>query len=135
MNDNNAGIIILKGEGQVRPEDIGSLEREQFAHLGDWHIFRGRKADYGLAYRIGMKTGTAPDGAPMYVWIHFNTPLSNRGRELRKNELADIQEILRYAIKNTTDVWARKHPNTRVVSIDCPDPPEYMIKELEDMLE
>jgi hypothetical protein len=114
------------------PIKLGSLEKQAFSYLGNWHLFMNKKG-YGLAHRLGTKENILDsDGDLATLFLHFYSPIAKRELKMTK-EIVDKQvELLRRNI-NTFTMKAQETYGS-VISI-CTNPPEWMFKELNEMNE
>lgn len=118
-------------EGEM-PVDIGSLDKDSFSYLGDWKFFLDN-GGYGLAYRSGTKEVVHDDGGdPATLVLHFVTPITRRGREMNESKVEELTETLKTVVTQFT-VLAHQMYGENVMSY-ATRPPEWMTKELSDLL-
>ena len=113
------------------PFEIGSLEREAFTYLGKWMIIMSDDG-YGMAHRLGIKDGVIDqEGYPTTLFLHFGLPIKRKENELNDEAIGRQYENFKKIIKASTVMFAEDLGNVAAFN---PDPPEYMIRELEDAL-
>lgn len=133
VRDSNKKTLFLLSEHTDKEFDLGDLSRRAFSYLGDWKLFMNQNG-YGMAYRLGVKSGfTDNEGDPMEFYIQFGLPVSRKNHELTQEEVEKAYDALKTVTKTASALWGLTHPNLRVIAAIA-KPPEYMVKELEDLL-
>ena len=130
---------VLRGPTQVRifeegeiPVEIGSLEREAFSYIGDWNTYLDQQG-YGLAYRFGIKEGfTDSEGDLATLVLHFANPVARRGMKMTTEIIQQQYERLKQFVQTFT-MQAQQLYGGSILSTN-PEPPQWMMKELEEML-
>jgi hypothetical protein len=106
--------------------EIGGLNRENFAQLGDW--YEARMADgCGFAYRIGVKEGVRDsEGDLATAMIMFWLPFA-RGRKPDDAAIKSLENVARRIVTATIVQYSNFYDN--LVGMLC-SPPKYMIDDL-----
>ena len=114
------------------PVEIGSLEREALSYIGKWNIFMDKQG-YGIAYRLAVKEGLKDDeGDPVTLVLHFASPIARRGLKMTPEIVQQHYEKLRQVMQIFT-MQAHQSYGENILSIS-PEPPKWMMGELEEML-
>lgn len=115
------------------PVDLGGLEREAFSYIGEWKVYM-KPAGYGLAYRMASKEGVIDvEGDSNTVIFHFVTPTARRGIEMTEERQTEIYRDAQVIAEQYT-VIAHQFLDENIVTV-MRSPPEWMGKDLEDMLQ
>jgi len=132
IDENGRHKLTLFDSGQPLPFDIGSLERKDLSYLGDWMTMTNPADGFGLFYRFGVKDGIIDaEGDPATVFLHFAVPYVQRGQEATPELLGNIEAAIGSMIRQTTRMFSGELGNAIGVRAE---PPEYMIKELTDLI-
>jgi hypothetical protein len=121
---------------EVPPDCLKDLSRESFSELGDWTLAMKEGEDYGIALRIGTKTGlTNSAGRPLTVQFYFGCPRVKPGRIITEEEIKSTYRVLEKIMLASNVEWLKKpeHENTELLSILAPLP-DYMLAELKERL-
>jgi hypothetical protein len=113
------------------PIDIGSLEREAFADLGDWSLIKDKEG-YGIIYRIGTKDVKDDRGKDTLLVLYFAKPVAKPGllitKEISDRKYEDFSETMKQV---TYKLALKSDKNVMTIASQLPD---WMISELESIL-
>lgn len=113
------------------PIKIGSLEKQAFSYLGDWHLFMDKEG-YGIAHRLGTKENILdPEGDLATLVLHFYNIISKSGLKMNDEIIHQQEEILKGFVSAFTMRAQEGYGN--IISL-CTNPPEWMFKELNEEL-
>ena len=135
--DTGKKVIMSTHEGEEGDKafDIGDLSRGAFDYLGNWRLFL-RHREYGVAYRFGVKSGKIESEKGLSaILVHFYLPITERGHTFIDEEKEFIEENLKALVRIAGQMWCMAPKNIGRIAISTlASPPDYMIKELEEIL-
>jgi hypothetical protein len=130
--DSQGPYELSEFRSETFPFEIGSLERQDLVHLGEWNRMQTGSSPYGLYHRLGIKDGVLDaEGDPATVFLHFAVPYSRAGHAMTPQALAELDATLDSVIKESTIRFSQEFPNTVGVRLA---PPDYMLMDLVTLL-
>ena len=129
VNDKDSGLFSVKQTGD-RP-DIGHLTREYFDYLGEWRLLPLPEG-YRIAWRVSSKNGMTPTGDPMTTYFCFSALVTRKDVQLTPEKKKMAYDLFFLLAEETTKSLACE--DGQAVATLYPKTPDYMKKDLEDML-
>lgn len=119
------GIFDLRTCEGKNAIDVGSLEKEAFDYLGEWNYDKEKN----YAYRLGIKKNF-PDseGDPATLFILFPAEMVLKGAE---HDYERMEKSAQQALEALVLMQSQAEKNVMGTYLR---PPEYMIKELEEII-
>jgi len=115
------------------PVEIGSIERGAFSYLGDWKLYM-HEDGYGIAHRLGTKERVTDDqGDCATLVLHFVLPIANRGAQIEQETVKRMYDMHLPTLINQFTTLAHRMYGENIISV-AQEPPEWMGKELEEMI-